>query len=118
MTRRVRLDFEGVYTPTTRGPDADDVANALVAAAKATDELAALAQHGTAVLAGSLPLRARWLALAALRDVWPRCLPHLARRWADGGHPGAALKRAQAMTWWNDGVRSALAFWLCDAHRG
>lgn len=117
MTRRVRLDFEGVFAPATRAPDADDVAQALVKAARATGELEALVGGATAVLAGALPLRARWLAFAALRTVWPRCLGALGRRWADGANASLGLRRASAGTWWSDQVVSDIAFDLLDAHR-
>ncbi|MGH6956252.1 MAG: hypothetical protein ACREEW_06255 [Caulobacteraceae bacterium] len=56
-------------------PSADQIAWAFVAAARETGDVERLAAaaRGRPSALGALTTRARWIALAALAELWPRC---------------------------------------------
>lgn len=86
-------------------PTADEIARAFVPAARETGDLERLAAAvGSSDDYKSLIARSRWLALAALDLLWPRCgLPNLVAK-LGGKKDGcwASLAAARSASWWND----------------
>lgn len=85
-------------------PTADQIARAMVAAARETGDVERLA---AAVDGGGLTAivtRSRWLALEALHVLWPRCpLQTLAEK-LGGSAAGSwgSLNTAKSSSWWSD----------------
>lgn len=85
-------------------PTADQIARALVAAAKQTGDTERLAQAARDLGEfRNLVLRARWVALDALNQLYPRCgLATLAAKVGYlGANPMASLIAARTARWWS-----------------
>lgn len=114
----MRRRTEPALYARTAAPNADDISNALVAAARHTGEVEYLRLHATAIMTGTLALRARWMALAALQRVWPGSLVQLARRWCGPTAPHLVLRKMRKAGWWSDAKVTEIAANLRDAHAG
>lgn len=109
----------GRYRPgPTPAPNADDVANAIVALMRSyghTPEMLRAFDWEIIPDGGS---QATLPALAALRRVWPGCLPRLARQWCGGEAPSVKLAKARRAAWWDEVAVMKIAHDLRDAHEG
>ena len=90
---------------TASGPNADDIAHALVLAAGAHGEVGLLRECGEAMLMNRVACRWRWIALAALVAVWGqrrtlRAMP-FAERWGGDQTASQYLARMRRQTWWD-----------------
>jgi hypothetical protein len=83
-------------------PDADDLAFALVAGARQTGELARLVRHAAPMMAGDMPFRGRWVALAALTTFWPLATVADLGRALGAGMPLVRLNVCRRMVWWRE----------------
>ncbi len=106
----------------TPAPDVDDVGVAFVMAAKAAGwtTMAKAWPEGLIEPGRVIWFAWRWLALAALREVWPGCLPELAEKMAqaEGRSQGAAMRHARARPWWTPESVKLIALALRARHVG
>ncbi len=107
MGSTVRKATRGlVFRADTEAPDVADITHAMVMAARLTDRGAMVfadPDEGPDGPAFSALFDWRWLAIAALRDVWPGCLPRTGQAMAlrEGRTEGAAMRAARARPWWS-----------------
>jgi hypothetical protein len=118
------VDHPGAVSPRhylPGKPDADDIAWALVKAARAYGQINKLAAVESVMHLGELE-RWRWFAVAAVRQAWrpnaTRNALAFADRWTWTSR-GVAIRRLEReKLWWNQALVDEIAGDLGDAHGG